>query len=143
MVESGSFIWSAWGRYDGIHYDPCALQMGTSGAEAGGGGQDPAADVRPLQDKKKAARWVRLKIIGHLVAMHDSDLPTFWIISLPIIFKRTVHKTVDIDCGICLSGDLAKSGTRTTDWPTTILTVLYRYTRVLYCTSTLYTTVLY
>ena len=25
--------------------------------------------------------------------MHDSDLPTFWIISLPIIFKRTVLKS--------------------------------------------------
>ena len=45
--------------------------------------------------------------------------------------------------GLGLAGDLAKSGTRTTDWPSTILTVLYRYTRVLYCTSTLYTTLLY
>ena len=33
---------------------------------------------------------MRLKIIGNLETMHDSDLPTFLIISLPIIFKRTV-----------------------------------------------------
>ena len=33
---------------------------------------------------------VRLKIIGNLETMHGSDLPTFSIISLPIIFKRTV-----------------------------------------------------
>ena len=33
---------------------------------------------------------VRLKIIGHLETMQDSDLPTFLIISLPIIFKCTV-----------------------------------------------------
>ena len=34
---------------------------------------------------------VRLKIIGNLETMHDSDLPTFLIVSLPIIFKRTVE----------------------------------------------------
>ena len=34
---------------------------------------------------------VRLKIVGHLETMHDSYLPTFWTISLPIIFKRTVY----------------------------------------------------
>ncbi len=34
---------------------------------------------------------VRLKIIGNLETMHDSDLPTLLvIISSPIIFKRTV-----------------------------------------------------
>ena len=33
---------------------------------------------------------VRLKIIGNLETMHDSDLPTFLIISLPIICKRIV-----------------------------------------------------
>ena len=36
-------------------------------------------------------RTVRLKIIGNLETMHDSDLPTFFRISLPIIFKRTVY----------------------------------------------------
>ena len=34
---------------------------------------------------------VRLKIIGNLETMHDSDLPTSLIVSLPIIFKRTVE----------------------------------------------------
>eukprot|EP01048_Picozoa_sp_COSAG05_P004972 COSAG05_NODE_284_length_12237_cov_15.252266_6_plen_70_part_00 len=33
---------------------------------------------------------VRLKIIGSLEIMHDPYLPTFLIVSLPIIFKRTV-----------------------------------------------------
>ena len=33
---------------------------------------------------------VRLRIIGNLETMHGSDLPTFLIISMPIIFKRTV-----------------------------------------------------
>ena len=32
---------------------------------------------------------VRLEIIGTLETMHDSDLATFVIISLPTIFKRT------------------------------------------------------
>ena len=33
---------------------------------------------------------VRLKIIGNLETMHESDLHALLIISLPIIFKRTV-----------------------------------------------------
>eukprot|EP01048_Picozoa_sp_COSAG05_P005942 COSAG05_NODE_367_length_10739_cov_10.311842_10_plen_44_part_00 len=33
---------------------------------------------------------VRVKIIGNLETMHDSYFPTVLIISLPIIFKRTV-----------------------------------------------------
>ena len=33
---------------------------------------------------------VRLKIIGNLETMHESDLHAFLIISFPIIFKRTV-----------------------------------------------------
>ena len=41
---------------------------------------------------------VRLKIIGNLETMHDSDLPTFLIISLPIIFKRTVLNSIDQEC---------------------------------------------
>ena len=43
-----------------------------------------------------ADRYVRLrwKIIGNLGTMRDSDLPTVLIISLPIIFKRTVASTV-------------------------------------------------
>ena len=43
---------------------------------------------------------VRLKIIGNLETMHDSDLPTFPINSLPIIFKRTVdlfeYESIDL-----------------------------------------------
>ena len=35
-----------------------------------------------------------MKIIGNLETMHDSDLPTFLIISLPIIFKRTRSNSV-------------------------------------------------
>ena len=38
---------------------------------------------------------VRLKILGNAETMHDPDLHTFLIISLRIIFKRTVHKTAD------------------------------------------------
>ena len=45
---------------------------------------------------------MRLKIIGNLETMHDSDLPTFLIISLPIIFKRTVLVTVDSNLEECL-----------------------------------------
>eukprot|EP01048_Picozoa_sp_COSAG05_P012780 COSAG05_NODE_1308_length_5225_cov_3.554233_3_plen_175_part_00 len=33
--------------------------------------------------------WVRLKIIGNLETMHDSDIPTFWIISCPITYLQT------------------------------------------------------
>eukprot|EP01048_Picozoa_sp_COSAG05_P004673 COSAG05_NODE_260_length_12737_cov_4.788891_7_plen_98_part_00 len=38
-----------------------------------------------------------LKIIGNLETMHDSDLPTFLIISLPIIFKRIVYPHAPYD----------------------------------------------
>ena len=38
---------------------------------------------------------VRLKKIGNLETMHDSDLHTFLIISSPIIFKRTVVHCMD------------------------------------------------
>ena len=56
----------------------------------------PRARPLPLQSDGCCAppTWilrVRLKVIGNLETMHDSDLPTFLIISLPIIFKRTVR----------------------------------------------------
>ena len=41
---------------------------------------------------------VRLKIIGNLETMHDLDLPRILIISLPIIFKRTVCSIGYIMC---------------------------------------------
>ena len=44
---------------------------------------------RPAAETNRVVR-VRLNIIGNLETMHDSDLPTFFIISLPTIFKRTV-----------------------------------------------------
>ena len=36
--------------------------------------------------------------IGFTCRMHDSDLPTFSIISLPIIFKRTVDQSLEFKC---------------------------------------------
>ena len=44
---------------------------------------DPKYDTEVLR--------VRLKIIGNSETVDDSDLPTFLIISSPIIFKRTVN----------------------------------------------------
>ena len=41
---------------------------------------------------------LRLKIIGHLETMHDPDLPTLLIISLPIIFKCTVINNTVRQC---------------------------------------------
>ena len=51
--------------------------------------RDFKLDYQPISPGKSMIR-VRLKIIGNLETMHDSDLPTVLIISLPIIFKRTV-----------------------------------------------------
>ena len=44
---------------------------------------------------------VRLKIIGNLETMHDSYLPTFLIIPLPIIFKRTHSMTESYSSVVC------------------------------------------
>ena len=76
------------------HYS-CSYRSGcTTRAQGENSTQDVVQLSRPMHGRPAAETnrvvRVRLNIIGNLETMHDSDLPTFFIISLPTIFKRTV-----------------------------------------------------